>query len=436
MKHVHLDSSHLIDSLEYLISAAKVGNRLSQIDTTDFLSHLVCREKIYFDGDVFGAQKDRLDRVIVQACHLIGGSAGGQGLETKLVAFQSLNDGEAEIVQRSVSKVAANAERLRSDILNFDDELEHCVHLPSADKFEESVKTLLIPQLQKIGSLEGIDAIWSDNKIAGRRFIWAGLKDDKTRTMLRGAMVGLKKPYQLFQLLFAHFRAEYAVERNQTISVQGLIKETEIFYVPSATRSCILNTAFKSPKLPEVKAEEILGQQVISSWFQLKQDSHKQEFHLPVPMRLLLAKMKVGTSLKIELLRQAVELSHSDEAKVLSQSMDSLTSSYIGSCSPDKFLSELRDDIHAEKFGKMSDIYHSPTEFSLWAGIVGAAFTATAGPIGFLPLAGGIPYLIWRFRHTRIIARKLSIVLPKALDTNDYVGRYRSVFSVDPPNNS
>jgi hypothetical protein len=291
MKHVHLDSSHLINSLEALLPQSTVGERLSQVDAIDFLSHLVCREKIYFDGDVFGAQKDRLDRVIDQACQLIGSSESGRGIESKLVAFQSSNEDEADIVQRSVTKVADNAERLRTEIKSFDNELEHCSQLPSADKFEESIKTVLIPKLRKIGSLEGVDAIWSDKKIAGRRFIWAALKDDRTRTTLRGAIAGIRNPSRLFQLLFAHFRAEYAVERNRSIAAQGSIEEKDIFYAPSATRSCILNTAFNSPLSPELGAEEILDKQIVSSWFRVKRDSNNREFHLPVQMRLLLSKM-------------------------------------------------------------------------------------------------------------------------------------------------
>jgi hypothetical protein len=440
MKHVHLDTSHLVNGFESLLSVNSDRDRLSSIDAIDLLCHLVCRNKIYYDGEVFGKQKDRLEKVIEQVTQAVG----DRRIESKLQPLHTSGDSDAPLVHAAVTRAVSNAGRLRAEIRDLANDLDHCTALPNADDFEQSITKVLIPQLKKAGSIEGVDAIWSDKSVAGRRFIWAALKDEETRNILRGAVSGLQKPARLLQLVFAHFRAEYAIERNKIIALRDSIGEDDLFYAPSSQRSSILKTAFKTLE-GKNDAEQTVNEKIVSSWFRVTDPGNQGGHYLPLQLQLVLSKMNGGSYPKTDILRQTLELSNSSEGRDLSRAIGSLTHSYIGCANPDNFLSNLRDDLCLERQSAQKFlIFGSTTEFALWGALVTAKIAgATAAVAGAastavmtasaLPLLGAIPYIQWRFRNTRVNARRLAQILPLDLSSNDYVNRFHAVFGADPP---
>lgn len=341
---------------------------------------------------------------------------------------------------KATERTAENAVRLAKIVPDLSKYVDSCSAIPSAKDFEESVKKHLIPALRSKQPIEHLDALLDDKTIAGRRFIWAALKDENLRNALRGVIRGVKRPEKLCKLLFTHFRAELALVRNLGICKSHNLDSADLVYAPSKTRSDVLKEAFPfSSPSPSLSAEGKVQQTVLGAWLRIDSAGLSPEPYLPIHVRLALAAAGNGVRTRIDFLKVALEYSATSEAQSLRGVLDTLNRGYLGANPPAQFLSKLEEDLFYQGSGTNEFFRcHSTQDVVLVATLIALAATnmngiATAVSAAAAGLAGAWPCCTLRFRSTRIAAGKMIPALQAIPTPRQCVERFEGIFGEAPP---
>jgi hypothetical protein len=432
MKYAHLDTSHLLNGLKAFLPNTPLDKNALVIDAIDLLSHLICREKVYCDGAAFGKQREELDSVLVQVGKTLTSDAL-RVLQKKLNQVRFDSNDELPLILAAIRRTSSNAARLRDEVPKLSEQLKLCSAIPSSEDFTAAVQNVLLPALRGKKSLSQVDAILDDRKLAGRRFIWAALKDQESRKDLREAATGLRNVVPLFQFLFAQFRAEFAIERNKQMVEKFALKSGEIFYGPTASRSSILGIALQSKHVSPLKEQKRVEEGFQSAWFKRVDDTSGAHPHLPFALQFALNKAGTGVKTRADFLSMVLEHSQSKQVKQLRRALDSLTTCYIGHHDRAKFLEELREDVClVQRYKEKPLPLGSKEECYLFLALAPLFLPdILSGAVG---AAGGIAaYGHWRFRKTRVNAARVSEILPLELNEQEFSSRFRSIFGRNLP---
>ncbi|MEO7415302.1 MAG: hypothetical protein ABIZ81_18310 [Opitutaceae bacterium] len=435
MNYAHLDSSHLIRALGAFLSGSDFESDELAIDSIDLLSHFLCRKELFFDGDVFPKQRAELASIIEKIQKKLS-PAAGVVLERKIQAVSFKMEDEDPLIRRAMGKTAANADRLRREVADLDRQLATCSNIVSADGFSRSVEQELLPRLSGLTPSPEIETIRHNEKIAGRRFIWAALSDDAVRIELQKAALKTTEPVKLFQLLFSQFRAEFAVERNAKLATERNLDPKEIFYAPEMARADLLEIALQGNAAAPIAPQELaaaIGKTAQSAWFKRTGRETKSRY-LPLSLAFALSRDGTARLRPIDFLNLALEHSASPEAGTLAASFNSLPRHFIGHHSQQKLLAAFEDDLalertHHETALPLGNTMEEVTFLLVLCGLI------AAGPvgIGIGLITTAIPYSLWRLRVTRRKAAGIAEVLPSGWDEARYAERYKTIFGRDVP---
>ncbi len=431
MDHVQLDTGHLLTGLTaFQPGADVVADDSKLIEAIDLLCHLLCREKVHYDGAVYGRQAESLEAAREEVKKHLSVQARRcfyPRLEPSCLAQKD----ETRFVQSAVGKVSINALRISEERSGLCKQIRLSRQIPSSGRVCDSFKAVFIPALREKSPPSNIDAILTDRQIAGRRFMWAALKDENARRQLKYAVRSLAEgpACDVLQLLFAHFRAELALERNQQLAEALEVRSDQVFYAPTATRSALLAVALRpdEDEVSPLEAEDKIDAQIQSAWFNREEASRGNQPYLPLPLKYVLAHLPAGARRRVDLLGWALELSATNEASRLRRSLDALVRKYLGHHDQRTFLSELRRDACLVSPRRKPVIADNPsTEIPL--------LLSLAPAVGWIAKAGvAVTHVAWRFRRTRVHAAHIRNLLPPNLTEQDYVDRFSKVFGRPPP---
>ena len=347
MKHIQIDTAQLISSLGAILEPDVYNNEDDLFNMIDFISQLVTRDRIFYDGKVHGAQKKVIDELRSKLFTSLNSSQKGI-LERKLkpiVPEDSFEDSFAIDAGTKAAETASLIARKRNELSSF---IKGYNNLDGTDKLNISLKKYLIPHFDGKGS--DPDFIRDDKNIVARRFIYSIAKNVDSVERIGGVLRRYEGENQLgiLKLIFNLYRAEFARKREDYLFGIERINPNEYFYKPLYDRSKFLEIIDYN-NFDTCAFDEEVDKTIQSAWLKLKYSNNTPSPLVPLPFNLVLSQFKdIKTCSKIDVLKAAIDLVDKEQAIKLQKAHSMIPRGIVGG-DPQIFLKEIAIDYENQR---------------------------------------------------------------------------------------
>jgi len=313
MKDIQIDTAQVIEALkvffefESIESTDTEGHYCSMID---FVSQLISREKVYFDGKVHGAQKEVLERLLEKAYQV------NEKLKNKLVPIVPDDSYEEALALDAGCKSAVVADTIAKKYQSLAKYIRLYDGIKGTDKLSNSLRENLLPHFYGRGP--DPDCVLNDKKIIGRRYIFGIAKNieslDKVRESLPLDKYDENEIIFILRLIFNYYRAELARNRENYLLCEGVVTKGKYFYKPTPQRERFLSFVCDNHH-DYCEFEEGLDKDVESSWMKVNFDGYDSDNLVPLPFNMALSIFKNRkAATRSTFLNEIVEYSMGGEA--------------------------------------------------------------------------------------------------------------------------